>query len=239
MKPSGHYSREHYARMDVVAGYEQDRYGGPAGRWLLRREAAFYRSLIPCCGRLLDVGAGTGKLLRSLHEVAGQRVGVDASLPMLLEARRLGTRGWLVVADAHHLPFSSAAFDWVVSSRVLLHVARWPVVVEELCRVAAVGAAVDVPALSSFAPLEAALRRLCGLSQPYRVFRLGTLTRAFVKHGLQPDAAIREFFLPYRLHRTLRRPALSGWLEKVASALRLTRIWGNPAILRFRRTTQQ
>jgi hypothetical protein len=57
----------------------------------------------------------------------------------------------------------------------------------------------------------------------------------FGQHDLQADTIIREFFFPYRLHRTLRSPAVSGLLERVAAALRLTRIWGNPAILRFRR----
>ena len=154
---------------------------------------------------------------------------------MLREARRLGAGGWLVVADAHELPFKPAAFDWVVSSRVLLHVARWPDAVGELCRVAAEGVVVDVPTVTSFAPAEAALRRLWGLSQPYRVFRLRTLKQTFLQHGLQADAAIREFFFPYRLHRTLKSPAVSNVLEEVAAALRLTKAWGNPAILRFRR----
>lgn len=230
-----HYSIDHYGRSDIVSAYDRDRYGGPAGQWLLQRETALYASFAPACGRLLDVGTGTGKLLHGLRDLAPRRVGVDASLPMLLEARRAATNAWLVVADAHSLPFKRAAFDWVVSSRVLLHVRSWPEVLAEMCRVAAIGAVVDVPTVTSFAPLEAAARRLLRLPQPYRFFRLASLKRAFGEHGLHLDAATREFFFPYRLHRTLRSPALSAWIEKAAAALRLTKLWGNPALLRFRR----
>ncbi len=231
-----HYSLGHYARPEIVSTYEQDRYGGPAGQWLLKREADLYRSLIPRCRLLLDVGAGTGKLLRALHDRAPHRIGVDASLPMLRDARTRQADAWFLVADAHHLPIRSASVDWVVSSRVLLHVESWTKVVEEISRTSAEGVVVDVPTATSFAPLEAAFRRLLGLSQPYRFFRLKALRRAFHSHAMRQDTSVKEFFFPYRLHRTLKRPAVSAWLERAAAALRLTTLWGNPAVLRFRRS---
>jgi ubiquinone/menaquinone biosynthesis C-methylase UbiE len=233
---SKHYSLEHYARPDVVSAYDEDRYGGPAGQWLLARETVLYACLVPPCATLLDLGTGTGKLLHGLREAATRRVGVDASLPMLRAARARVPDAWFVVADAHRLPFKPAGFEWVVSSRVLLHVRCWPAVAGEICSVAATGVVLDVPTITSFAPLEAVVRRVLRLPQTYRCFRLAHLRRVFDQHGFCQDASRKDAFFPYRLHRTLKNPTVSAWLEGAALALRLTKLWGNPAILRFRRS---
>jgi demethylmenaquinone methyltransferase/2-methoxy-6-polyprenyl-1,4-benzoquinol methylase len=85
---------------------------------------------------LLDVGTGTGGLLREL-ERGGERparaVGVDESRAMLDRSPPLPS-GWeLVVADARRLPFGDASFD-VATAAWLLHVlddrAREQVIVE-------------------------------------------------------------------------------------------------------------
>jgi ubiquinone/menaquinone biosynthesis C-methylase UbiE len=69
--------------------------------------------------RLLDVGAGTGLLLRKIADrfPAAQLTGLDLSLAMALTARRSqGEGGSIVAADAHRLPFEARSFDVVVSS---------------------------------------------------------------------------------------------------------------------------
>lgn len=76
----------------------------------------------------LDVGTGTGGLLRQLarHDRRPRRViGVDASAAMLASARA-PCEGWsLEVADGRRLPFEDDAFS-VVSVAYLLHVVDAP-----------------------------------------------------------------------------------------------------------------
>lgn len=73
---------------------------------------------------LLDLGTGTGALLRELArrtERPQKAIGVDISLAMLRKVPALPT-GWSVhIADARRLPFADGAFS-VVTSVYLLHV---------------------------------------------------------------------------------------------------------------------
>jgi ubiquinone/menaquinone biosynthesis C-methylase UbiE len=75
--------------------------------------------LRPGAGTLvLDVGCGTGRLLEGLK---GRSfcVGIDPSSGMLLEARRKGFWGDLILADAEHIPIRSGMVDFVFSVSVL------------------------------------------------------------------------------------------------------------------------
>jgi ubiquinone/menaquinone biosynthesis C-methylase UbiE len=72
-------------------------------------------------GRLLDVGCGTGALLRAMNDwrVAPERyLGVDRSLGMLEAARRRGVPG-LVRAEAAALPLDAGCMDRVVTASSL------------------------------------------------------------------------------------------------------------------------
>jgi len=87
--------------------------------------------------RILDVGCGTGLLLRKLGEaVPGTPAwGVDLSPDMLAVARGQGGDLRLAVADAHHLPFQRRSFDAVVSSSSMHHWARPKEVFMEIARI--------------------------------------------------------------------------------------------------------
>ncbi len=78
--------------------------------------------------RLLDVGTGTGAVLKSLAGRAdrpGRAIGVDASAAMLARVGPLPA-GWeTLVADVGHLPLEPASFDVAVAS-YLLHVLDAP-----------------------------------------------------------------------------------------------------------------
>ena len=71
--------------------------------------------------RLLDIGAGTGRLLATLQELhpGALAVGADLALGMCRTARsHLAAKGGplLVNADAEHLPFAAGSFDLVLST---------------------------------------------------------------------------------------------------------------------------
>lgn len=73
--------------------------------------------------RILDVGTGTGEVLRQLarHPARLQATGVDQSAAMLARVPDLPA-GWSVrVADVRSLPFPDGAFD-AVTAAYLLHV---------------------------------------------------------------------------------------------------------------------
>ena len=70
--------------------------------------------------RLLDVGAGTGRLLESLRDLYPEAVAVGADLALGMcraAALRLAGKGVQIVnADAESLPFATGSFDLVVST---------------------------------------------------------------------------------------------------------------------------
>ena len=72
---------------------------------------------------ILDVGCGTGRLLRKLGErwPSSQLIGVDPHEGMVSVARRLMPSGVFHVGTAESIPIESASIDLVVSSISLHH----------------------------------------------------------------------------------------------------------------------
>jgi trans-aconitate methyltransferase len=68
--------------------------------------------------RILDLGCGTGHLTAKLAEAGAEVVGIDASVPMVEEARRLYPQLRFEVADARDFAFDDP-FDAVFSNAVL------------------------------------------------------------------------------------------------------------------------
>jgi ubiquinone/menaquinone biosynthesis C-methylase UbiE len=103
--------------------------------------------------RVLEVGCGTGVVVRDLAGLVGRRgevVGVDASRRLLDRARALSretarhTRIVWRVADAASLPFAANRFDAALAVTVILHVADPLRVVREMARVTRPGGRVAV-----------------------------------------------------------------------------------------------
>lgn len=95
---------------------------------------------------LLDVGSGTGVMLREAAErfPGSVLIGADLSQAMLRAARRAGTRHGLLAADAAHLPVAGGSCDVVVTASSLHF---WPEPgrgVRELARVVRPGGTVVV-----------------------------------------------------------------------------------------------
>jgi ubiquinone/menaquinone biosynthesis C-methylase UbiE len=84
--------------------------------------------------RLLDLGAGTGRIGWPFVAAGDDYVGVDLSLAMLRGfAQRGGAR--LVRADGECLPFRDASFDGVMLVQVFGGMSRWRAVLAEARRV--------------------------------------------------------------------------------------------------------
>lgn len=96
---------------------------------------------LPRGGRLLDVGCGTGALVRAARDLGTEAVGVELDPEMAaLAGARLGTE--VTVAGLPDLPFADDGFDTVTASFVLNHVEDPWAAARELVRVAAPGGAV-------------------------------------------------------------------------------------------------
>jgi demethylmenaquinone methyltransferase/2-methoxy-6-polyprenyl-1,4-benzoquinol methylase len=95
-----------YDLMNTVMTFGQD------ARW--RRHVAEALPRPRPGGRVLDVGAGTGRLARAVQagDPTRQVVGVDFALEML---RQSATHVQMAAGDAQRLPFADAQFDAVVS----------------------------------------------------------------------------------------------------------------------------
>ncbi len=97
--------------------------------------------------RVLEVGCGTGVVLRDVAAIVGARgavVGVDPSRHMITAARRLCRapehRAISVrVADGLRLPFAANRFDVALAVTVVLHVADAGALVREMARVTRAG----------------------------------------------------------------------------------------------------
>ena len=103
--------------------------------------------------RVLEVGCGTGVVVRDLAALVGRRgevVGVDASRRLLERARALcretarATRVALRVADGARLPFAAGRFDVALAITVILHVADPLRVAREMARVTRPGGRVGL-----------------------------------------------------------------------------------------------
>jgi len=108
-----------------MAAIDPARYGAwfesPLGRRVWEDERAALRSLIgpPLDQRILDVGAGDGRLARELAEDDAEVIALDRSHAMSMAASfqtRAGQRPVIpVTGDALALPFRDHAFDTVVA----------------------------------------------------------------------------------------------------------------------------
>jgi ubiquinone/menaquinone biosynthesis C-methylase UbiE len=99
-----------------------DRIGESYGRNGLNRLYSdrlreLYRTIVPKGANVLEVGCGRGGLLAAMEPARG--TGVDFSVKMLEQARRLHPDLAFVLADAHDLSVVSGTFDIIILSDLL------------------------------------------------------------------------------------------------------------------------
>jgi ubiquinone/menaquinone biosynthesis C-methylase UbiE len=225
--------------------YDEDRFGGAFGRYLEDLEVmAFLSSIDPSYKRVLDVGAGTGKLSIPLSAKHRELVAVDSSEEMLavarVKAKNKGLELKTVVSDAHTLCFCDKVFDCVVASRLLMHLVDWQKGLSELCRVSRSAVVFDFPPRLSFSSLDPLIKRFKHLfksnTQVYRTFLISNVERELQKNHFKIVLVKRLFFMPLMIHRWLNMPWMSISVEKLFGMLRLIRILGSPVIVKAVRT---
>lgn len=92
-------------------------------------------------GELLDIGTGTGRILKLLGRYAESAVGIDLDPEMLKVARAalhesgLDVTAMVRQADMYNLPFAAASFDTVTMDQILFEAQRPVEVVAEASRV--------------------------------------------------------------------------------------------------------
>jgi SAM-dependent methyltransferase len=187
--------------------------------------------LLPASDRVLDLACGTGRLTRRLAGRGHQVVAVDSSAAMLREI--LGRppahfrQPWLVLADAHGLPFVDDTFDAVVAMRLLFHYAEVGPIVQEMARVCRPGGVVvfDTASWSPRSRLAMAAGRWGG-----RVFvhQPSALASRLSSLGLRVTSRRAAFILSPYLYRLLPRPLerLLEWIEaRLPTTWRSRVIW--------------
>ncbi|HWB29258.1 MAG TPA: class I SAM-dependent methyltransferase [Vicinamibacterales bacterium] len=236
-----HYSYAHYASRDVAEGFDALRFGGPVGRHLLEtQEALLLDVLSPLEGRrVLDVGAGTGRVALGLAARGAIVHGLDASAEMLAVARERAAEAGLAiqldVADAHALPVADRSVDAAVCFRLLMHVLDWRRCVAEICRVSRQRVVIDFPAAASAAAIESLARRarqaMGQRVEAYRVMRERDVREALAANGFRVVLVRRQFVLPIALHKAIGRLPVSLAVERGLAAVGLLRALGSPVTM--------
>jgi len=94
--------------------------------------------------RILEVGAGTGRIGKAFVGAGDFYVGVDTSLAMLREFPVNSKHCILIQADGRQLPFCDDAFDLVLLMHVVSGTADWQGILNEARRVLRPGGSVVV-----------------------------------------------------------------------------------------------
>ena len=230
------YCAENYAQV-----YDEDRYGGPFGRYLHELELNTFISLMDSTySYVLDVGAGTGKLSIPLSLQYENVLALDFSPEMIkvaiINAKKRGIELKTIVCDSQRLCFNDKTFDCVVSSRMLMHLTDWRKGIAELCRVSKRVVILDFPPLLGFGGFDSLLKRFIkifiGHTQTYKTFLVNSIAQEFQKNHFKVLVKRRHFFLPYSFHRWLNRPWLSERIEKFFGIIGLIRFMGAPVTVK-------
>ncbi len=229
-----HSSSDEYAR----------RFGGDVGNWMLAvQEDALSSMLGPGVTTVLDVGGGHGQLAMPLITrqksvtILGSSHVCAARIQPLIDAGSVTFK----VGNLIQLPFESKSFDSVVSFRIMSHCTAWRTLIAEMCRVSSGSVVFDYPAWCSvnfLTPLLFSIKKkIEGNTRTYRIFTTRELVDEFRRNGFQPAALRKQFFFPMGIHRAINNVVISKVLEGAAKVLGLTRLFGSPIVISFKRIT--
>jgi len=160
--------------------------GGRLARWHLKSfNEAIYQLVVQSGARtVLDAGCGEGFVAAyfAQRNPVLQLTGIDCSPEAIVYARQhFGQFASFLVGNVLHLPYADDAFDVVVCSEVLEHVADWDRALAELVRVARTHVVVTVPHEPYFKILNDAARAVGFCQDPGHVnFWSGTAFRKMI-----------------------------------------------------------
>jgi len=237
---------EHQENADIETASDcyAGRFSGAIGKWMLKKQSDIVLDLLKDkpSAKVLDVGGGHAQLARPLV-AKGYSVTVHGSADIcgerirdLVEANKCK----FVSSSMFELPFGDASVDTLLCFRLITHCDEWSRLIAELCRVAQHSIIIDYPTSKSLNAISSGKlfsfkKKLEGNTRTWRLFNRKELEDEFRKHGFRCKIERKQFFLPMVLHRTLRYPPLSAFMEKVCSALCLTKLWGSPVIMQLDR----
>jgi 2-polyprenyl-3-methyl-5-hydroxy-6-metoxy-1,4-benzoquinol methylase len=220
------------------------RFAGEVGAWLLKiQEEVTLNLLAPYPNaKVLDVGGGHGQITPALIKngyqvtVLGSSEVCQARIKSFIDANQCQFQ----VGNVLDLPFPDGTFDVVISYRFLAHIQQWQKFLAELSRVAKQAVIVDYPTVRSvnaIAPQLFKLKKgLEGNTRPFICYRETELISFLEVIGLKRAKRYPQFFLPMVLHRALKMPQLSRFLEGLSRLSGLTYLFGSPVILKLTKT---
>lgn len=163
---------------------------------------------------LLEIGSGTGALLRHLLEQGIWARGVEISAERLAEGRRLYGELPIDKVDGTALPFRDASFDTVVSFDVFEHIRDSDAHLNEVRRVLKPGGRylLQTPNKWTNAPFETLRWRSLKWREDHcALHTYGQLRRRLARHGFAPRfydiPVVTEFFIR-KIRHYLGRPGL-------------------------------
>ena len=178
--------------------------------------------------RLLDLGAGTGRIGRPFVAAGDDYVGVDLSLGMLREFARRADAGnrhapRLVQADGERLPFRDAMFDAVMLIQVMGAARDWRRLIAEARRVLrSPGALVIGQSVMPSDGLDARMKQhLASYLDRKGVASYHVNAREDVRHRLEAiaDSSARVVAAAWSAERTPR-----GFLERQRSGAQFSKL---------------
>lgn len=164
----------------------------------------------PLAGKaLLDIGCGTGALVRALAARGARATGVDPSAEAIAAARANAPEAAFQVASAEHLPFADASFDGAIFLNALHHIPEMTEALREAGRVVRPGGRVVVVEPLAAGSFFAALRPV----------EDETAVRLAAQQAIE-EALASGLLRLLRLEEFTRREAFDGldpFLERIAA----------------------
>jgi len=246
METDKHYATRLYRQKNFARSFDDHRFGTVFGQYLSDLEIATFNGFIPHPrGKsILDAGGGTGRLALPLVNDGAEVTIIDTSIEMMAIAREKADafpdKIFLACGSVEELPFRDCAFDWLISSRVIMHVRNWRNALSEFCRVAQEGVIFDFPPLIGFPALAVPFLKLKKFfsikTQHYMVIYLNKVISELEHHGFTVYKIERRFFLPVGFYRKINNPVITAQLERIFRALHLTNFFGAPVTICAKRT---
>src|SRR2546428_3667990 len=194
----------HYDALAPV--YDAERFSCRCGRTLNELELAIAGNLLLDCGRVVDVGTGTGRFAIAASRRSPLVVGLDASSRMIAEARirrhdsASASRIVFVVGDGASLPFPTKTFDAVISVKLLSHHRQIDPFVGEMARILKENGRLILDAPNSLAPIyrKIVVRRSIQSHQDY-FHPVSEIVESMQSHSVDFVRRVRYSLVPASL----------------------------------------